>query len=274
VSRETPDHYYRLSAEIRGKSKLYVIATEGYCTEYNYFMSLRKQYSALFNEWNLQVEILRRPDLQEGNSSPNSTEQMLTDFLEDNKNSYDLKSYDELWLIIDTDTWKPEQIEKLSEKCHKETHYHLGLSNPCFELWLILHLADSTQDVRTYCVTDKQKINAPRIKKCIETLENNNHSDFSLKNCLEMVKISKRSQACKQLQNLINNHHHLSSYQKLIDYIPKAISRAKALGECDPSDDNYPQNLCTSVYKLLETLLQHNGGKRENKRLNEASKFW
>ncbi len=35
---------------------------------------------------------------------------------------------------------------------------------PCFELWLILHLADSTQDVRTYCVTDKQKRNAPRIK--------------------------------------------------------------------------------------------------------------
>lgn len=257
MSRETPDNYYRLSVEVSEQSKLYVIATEGYRTEYNYFMSLRKQYSTKFNEWNLHVEILRRPEQQDGKSSPHSTEQMLTDFLEDNKNIYDLKSYDELWLIIDTDTWKPEKLKKLAEKCYQKTHYHLGLSNPCFELWLILHLVDFNQDIRTYCMTEKQKTNAPRINKCIETLENNNSSDFSLKNCLERVQINKRSQACKQLQNLINHHHHLSSMNKLVDYIPQAISRAKALGECNPNDDNYPQKLCTSVYKLLETLLSH-----------------
>jgi hypothetical protein len=33
VSRESPDNYYRLSAEVRGQSKLYVIATEGYRKE-------------------------------------------------------------------------------------------------------------------------------------------------------------------------------------------------------------------------------------------------
>ncbi len=258
MSRETPDNYYRLSSDIKGKSKLYVIATEGYRTEYKYFMSLREQYSAKFNEWNLQVEVLRRPEQQDGKSSPNSTEQMLTEFLEDNNEIYDLKSYDELWLIIDTDTWKQESIEKLAEKCHKETHYHLGLSNPCFELWLILHLADSNQDVRTYCVTDKHKQNAPRINKCLETLENNNSLDFSIKNCIEIAQMNKRSQACKQLQHLIKSHHHLSSTEALIDYVPQAISRAKALGECEPNDDNYPKNLCTSVYKLLETLTQHN----------------
>lgn len=100
MPRQTPDNYYRLSSEIKGKSKLYVIATEGYRTEYKYFMSLREQYSTQFNEWNLQVEVLRRPSPQNGKSSPNSTEQMLTEFLEDNNNFYDLKSYDELWLII------------------------------------------------------------------------------------------------------------------------------------------------------------------------------
>ena len=79
---------------------------------------------------------------------------------------------------------------------------------------------------------------------------------LSIKNCIEIAQMNKRSQACKQLQHLINSHHHLSSTEMLIDYVHQAISRAKALGECEPDDDNYPDNLCTSVYKLLETLLK------------------
>jgi len=47
---------------------------------------------------------------------------MLNEFLEDNRD-YELKSYDELWLIIDTDTWEQETIKQLAEKCQTETLY-------------------------------------------------------------------------------------------------------------------------------------------------------
>jgi len=115
-------------------------------TEYKYFKELRKQYSSKFNEQNLQVEILRRPSKQSGNSSPKYVEQMLNEFLEDNRD-YELKSYDELWLIIDTDTWEQETIKQLAEKCQTETLYHLGLSNPCFEIGLILLMIDFNEDI-------------------------------------------------------------------------------------------------------------------------------
>jgi hypothetical protein len=256
MPRKTPINHYQRSPDFLN-TKLYVIATEGYHTEFEYFTALINKYNDLFDERNLHLEVLRRTAQQHGSSSPQSTQQMLEEFLEDNQDYNFQADRDELWLIIDTDTWEKPAILQIAEKYQQETLYHLGLSNPCFELWLILHLADFNQDVRTYCATDKQKINAPQIKKCIDALENNNDSDFSIKNCLEMVQVNKRSQASKQLQNLINNHHHLSSSQELIDYIPQAISRAKMLGECDPNDDNYPKNLCTSVYKLLESLFQY-----------------
>ncbi len=244
MPRETPKNHYRRSHDFIN-TKLYVIATEGYNTEYTYFTAFKKKYKDKFDERNLHVEILRRPAQQHGKSSPKSTEQMLQEFLEDNQD-YDFQAdRDELWLIIDTDTWEKQTILQLVEKCQKDRLYHLGISNPCFEVWLILHLADLNQDVRTYCITDKQKTNAPNIKKCIQTLETNN-LNCSIKNCIEATKINKRSKACKQLHNLINNNHHLSSMNELIDYIPQAISRAKTLGECDLN------NICTSVYKLLE----------------------
>jgi predicted small metal-binding protein len=256
VARETPIDYYRLSQDdmVRKPNKLYVIAAEGDRTEFKYFEAVRDKYSAKFTKLNWHLEILRRPSKQRGKSSPKDVEQMLNDFLEDNRD-YDLKSYDELWLIIDTDTWEPETIKQLAEKCQFDTLYHLGLSNPCFELWLILHLADFNDDVRKFDVTNAP--NVPLIKKCIERFKNNNGSDLSIKKCIEeTTSHKKRAKTCKQLVELIRRTHNISSIPEgLIDYIPQAIHRSKKLGEqCNPSDDNYPQNICTSVYKLLETL--------------------
>jgi hypothetical protein len=254
MPRETPTNYYRLHTDdMVSKPKLYVIATEGRSTEFKYFKELRKQYSSKFNEQNLHVEILRRPSKQNGHSSPKDVEQMLKEFLEDNRD-YELKSYDELWLIIDTDTWEQQTIKQLAEKCKTETLYHFGLSNPCFEIWLILHLIDSNEDVRHVFVTHAQ--NAPLIKECIEKFENNS-SNLSLKKCIEeMTRWEKRSKTCKQLLGLIHRFYNISIPKELIDYIPQAISRAKELGECNPDDAHYPENICTSIYKLLETLTQ------------------
>jgi len=255
MPREVPKDHYRLSSDIKGKAKLYVIAAEGAKTEYNYFTTLRKEYDTKFNEKNVHVEILCRPSEHENHSSPKFVEKMLDDFLEDNQH-YDFKEYDELWFIIDTDSWKPAHITEIAEKCQNAPLYHLGLSNPCFEIWLILHLVEPNAEIKTFCVADQQKKNAPLIKKCIEALENNDNLDLSIKNCIEITKKEKRSHLCKQLLNLVREYYHVHSEDVSINKIPEAIQSAKQLDECEPSSNNYPKNICTNVYKLVETLTQ------------------
>jgi len=249
MPREAPQNHYRLP-DIVDNPKLYVIAAEGSKTEREYFNTLKDEYSKKFNRKNIHLEILKRPAAQKNNSSPKFIEKMLDDFLEDNQD-YNFQEYDELWLIIDTDSWELEEIRQIAERCQNDPLYYLGLNNPCFELWLILHLTDSESNVRTF-VTDN---NLPLIGRCIENSDNSN-TVLSIKNCIESIRGRQRSKICKQLLNIVRQHYRANSYAKLIDNIPEAIPRAKILSECDPSSNNYPENICTSVYKLLETLAQ------------------
>jgi hypothetical protein len=59
MPREAPQDHYRLSPDIVGKAKLYVIAAEGSSTEYKYFTALWDVHSTKFNEHNVHVEILQ-----------------------------------------------------------------------------------------------------------------------------------------------------------------------------------------------------------------------
>ena len=120
-------------------------------------------------------------------------------------------------------------------------------------MWLILHFADFNNDVETFCPTAQQKKEAFFVTECIETLEKNGKKDKSIKNCIEITENQKRSKTCKQLLHLVRNHYHVSSEKALINNIPQAILRAKKLGECDPNSNNYPENICTNVYKFYKS---------------------
>lgn len=52
----------------------------------------------------------------------------------------------ELWMVVDRDKQNVSkgQLEEIIEKCKIEG-YHLALSNPTFELWLLLHLTSIDQ---------------------------------------------------------------------------------------------------------------------------------
>lgn len=52
-------------------------------------------------------------------------------------------SPDELWMVIDRDEQNVTsvQLKKIIEECSKES-FNLALSNPNFELWLLLHLTE------------------------------------------------------------------------------------------------------------------------------------
>lgn len=130
-------------------ARLIIIAAEGTKTEKRYFEDLAA-YPRYRNP-KVHVEVLER---ESNASSPSHVIRMLDDF----KATYRLNQYDELWLVIDVDRWPTDQLSAIAAQCQQKT-YQLAVSNPCFELWLLLHLTgleNYTLAERTVLLTNKK----------------------------------------------------------------------------------------------------------------------
>ena len=102
---------------------LFIIATEGAKTE--------DQYFTIFRNPKIQVEVITAID---NRSAPDYVLGRLDNFYE----KYELDVNDELWLMIDVDNWKNRNLANVCQQCLQKG-YRLAISNPCFELWLLLH---------------------------------------------------------------------------------------------------------------------------------------
>ena len=98
-----------------------------------------KQYFQRFRSRRVRFVILPTEDRR---SSPNAVLARLDEY----KKEYDIGDGDEFWLCIDTDHWvKPNHIANLTgvlRECRQKA-YSIAISNPCFELWLLLHFQDA-----------------------------------------------------------------------------------------------------------------------------------
>jgi len=110
--------------------KLFVIATEGDKTE--------PQYFALFysRTTTVTVKCLKSRD----ESSPPQVLKRMKDYIRDKE----LKRTDEAWLVVDKDQWRDDQLIQLYGWSIQATNYGLAVSNPKFELWLLMHFEDAT----------------------------------------------------------------------------------------------------------------------------------
>ena len=67
---------------------------------------------------------------------------------------YDIGEGDEFWLVCDCDHWiKGGHIKNLVsvlQRCGQKD-INVALSNPCFDLWLLLHFAEFPQDQKLTC---------------------------------------------------------------------------------------------------------------------------
>jgi hypothetical protein len=54
--------------------------------------------------------------------------------------------YDEMWCVVDTDEFDIAKAARLAD----ELGVRLAVSNPCFELWLLLHFDDHKVVTRSY----------------------------------------------------------------------------------------------------------------------------
>lgn len=107
--------------------KLYVVATEGEKTEEIYF--------TIFNgedfRKNVRVQVL---PTRKGDSSPEAVVNRLREYIR----KYGVKADDELWVVVDVDSWGNQKLDQLCRGCTRISA-NVAVSNPCFELWLVLH---------------------------------------------------------------------------------------------------------------------------------------
>ena len=203
-------------------ARLIVIASEGKDTERIYFKALAKEYT----NPRVHVHILERSEAEQNNSSPDHVLKQLNDY----KSQYELEADDELWLVVDKDRWTEAMLSRVATECSQEVAMHMALSNPCFELWLLLHMEDAVS-----LPPEEQK----------QWMENRRKS----KNADPYLKVRLRQKM---------GSYHESSYDALtlIAHIENAIERARALDK-NPTD-RWPQTLGTRVYLLAESVMNRN----------------
>ena len=200
-------------------ARLIVVASEGKDTERIYFKALAKEYT----NPRVHVHILERSEAEQNNSSPEHVLKQLNDY----KEQYALEADDELWLVVDKDRWTEAMLSRVATECTQDDYMHMALSNPCIELWLLLHLVDVTS-----LTSEEQQ----------QWLENRRKS----KSADPYLKVRLR-------QEMGSYHEAEYDAQMLIAHVKEAIERAKALDK-NPAD-RWPQTLGTRVYLLAESVM-------------------
>ena len=203
-------------------ARLIVIASEGKDTERIYFKALAKEYT----NPRVHVHILERGVDERNNSSPEHVLKQLNDY----KSQYELEADDELWLVVDKDRWTEAMLSRVATECSQEVAMHMALSNPCFELWLLLHLEDAAS-----LTLEEQML----------WMENRRKS----KNADPYLKVRLR-------QKMGSYHESAYDAQMLIANVETAIEQARALDK-NPAD-RWPQTLGTRVYLLAESIMNRN----------------
>jgi hypothetical protein len=200
-------------------ARLIIIASEGKDTERIYFKALAKEYT----NPRVHVHILERSKEEQNNSSPEHVLKQLNDY----KGQYELEADDELWLVVDKDRWTDAMLSRVARECTQGSSMQMALSNPCFELWLLLHLEDASS-----LTSEEQKL----------WMENRRKS----KNSDPYLKVRLRQQM---------GSYHESDYdaKMLVAHVDEAITRARLLDKDDT--DRWPQALGTRVYLLAESII-------------------
>jgi hypothetical protein len=111
-------------------ARLVFVATEGQETEPAYFEALKR----LFVPEGSRLHVIVLPTI-DGRSAPGH----LVERLDAAAREYRLGELrDEFWLVGDVDDWKVKTFAAVATLA-RQKGYELAISNPCFELWLLLH---------------------------------------------------------------------------------------------------------------------------------------
>ncbi|MBQ9215193.1 MAG: RloB domain-containing protein [Prevotella sp.] len=206
-------------SEGKKSARLVIIATEGTDTEPIYFEAVKANLCSS----NVHVEVLERT---EGGSNPENVYHQLQSF----KDEYNIEDDDELWVVVDRDKWTEKMLSEVALYCHQDSNLKFCVSNPCFELWLLLHLDDITS-----------------------------YSPEELQQLRENRRITKTGPTWlkHKMRQLLGSYSE-SNYDvyRILPTIDTAIVRAVTL-DVNPTD-RWPQDIGTRVYLLVRSIMGKN----------------
>ncbi len=134
---------------------LFAIATEGTEREPDYFR--------LFDGIDrIKVDIIEPETLDDEESSEKRKASSPSKVLEKvkayiSKNQLSAENGDSLWCVIDVDRWPQDQIEELHAFCAQKDNWHLAISNPCIEIWLLYHKRTDLTDLGILTAKDAKQ---------------------------------------------------------------------------------------------------------------------
>ena len=195
-------------------ARLVVIAAEGRETENIYFEAMKVSLCAS----KVHVEVLHRDSDQ---SSPEHVFDQIHQFMSE----YNIEEDDQLWVVVDKDRWKVKMLAEIARYCAQNKNLSFYVSNPCFELWLLLHI----EDIATY-------------------------SDEQMDALAKNKKTNGKTWLKQRMKDLTENYQE-SSYDAmaLLQHVQSAIERAERL-DVKPND-RWPQKVGTRVYRLAKSII-------------------
>lgn len=193
-------------------ARLCIIATEGEKTEKHYFDG--------FNCSRVKVQVLDAGTT--GRSSPEWVLDRLVSF----ERTYDLAPDDARWLVLDVDRWPLPVLKQVCREA-RQKGYRLGISNPCFEIFLYLHFFEPDFD-------------CPEFAECLAAEKD--HRSAAMERWLRT-----------RLGELGGYSKSRIDFERFRPGIPDAIRRARALDH--PSGRQpWPDFPGTRVHHLVEQL--------------------
>ncbi len=196
-------------------ARLIVIAAEGQNTERRYFEDLAEEHS----NSRIHVEVLERLDSA---SDPVRVLRLLDSF----RRKYTLRpNYDELWLVIDVDQWRDRKLSDVASLCNQK-RYFMAVSNPCFEIWLLLH------------------------HKSLDEYDVETLGEFRLNR-----KAGDRTRLESELVRLLGRYN--SSNLDTTDFLPYVEIAVERARNCDLNPGHrWPNDLGSRVYLLSEKIIR------------------
>ena len=163
----------------RVSSKIIFLSCEGSVTEENYIDLI----SGLFSEIQSKIQMIsvaedathirskrRTPEQISmlGKNRPKQLVERIDQYKLDRESTFEFSKFpeDEFWIVTDVDkNWSTEEIPGSNGKTYmeewneaiamcQERNYCYAVSNPCFEMWLLLHHDEVKDEDKQYAVTD------------------------------------------------------------------------------------------------------------------------
>lgn len=222
-------------------SKIIFLSCEGSVTEEEYIEILSQIYDGVKGRVQLisvvEDEVHTSPKKRTkeqkqilGKSKPWQLVEKIDKFKREKEAVYEFSKYpeDEFWIVSDVDDnldIHRTEFENAIRECD-EKGYKYAISNPFFEIWLLLHHDDVREEDKKYAVTEKHPYEATK------------HFKTRLAECNAPLKD--------------NKHLQLEHYSA--EKVEDAVCRAKKL--MDGKEEKIPSGYGTYVYKIVEKILK------------------